>query len=122
LRSKGNTTELDTKTQIGTSSSIFNQSSGQGQANMANSSNKRLQGSERLRDNKEKDGRWIEGTYGSIAKHGSSYGKQADWWQSEPNVGRVAHGVAARVDRLKAIGNGQVPLCAATAWRILNEL
>jgi hypothetical protein len=25
-----------------------------------------------------------------------------------------------RVDRLKAIGNGQVPLCAATAWRILT--
>jgi hypothetical protein len=24
------------------------------------------------------------------------------------------------VDRLKAIGNGQVPLCAATAWRILK--
>jgi hypothetical protein len=30
--------------------------------------------------------------------------------------------MADRVDRLKAIGNGQVPLCAATAWRILNEL
>ena len=44
----------------------------------------------------------------------------ASWWQAEPNVGRVAHGVAARVDRLKAIGNGQVPLCAATAWRLLN--
>jgi hypothetical protein len=28
--------------------------------------------------------------------------------------------LASRVDRLKAIGNGQVPLCAATAWRILN--
>jgi hypothetical protein len=28
--------------------------------------------------------------------------------------------VAARVDRLKAIGNGQVPLCAATAWRLLG--
>jgi hypothetical protein len=28
--------------------------------------------------------------------------------------------VAARVDRLKAIGNGQVPLCAATAWRVLT--
>jgi hypothetical protein len=28
--------------------------------------------------------------------------------------------VAARVDRLKAIGNGQVPLCAATAWRLLT--
>jgi hypothetical protein len=24
------------------------------------------------------------------------------------------------VDRLKAIGNGQVPLCAATAWRMLR--
>jgi hypothetical protein len=29
--------------------------------------------------------------------------------------------VAAGVDRLKAIGNGQVPLCAATAWKLLNE-
>jgi hypothetical protein len=28
--------------------------------------------------------------------------------------------MASRVDRLKAIGNGQVPLCAATAWRILS--
>jgi len=43
------------------------------------------------------------------------------WWQAEPNVGRVADGVAARVDRLKAIGNGQVPLCAATALRILSQ-
>ena len=44
----------------------------------------------------------------------------AGWWLAEPDVGRVANGVAARVDRLKAIGNGQVPLCAATAWRLLN--
>ena len=43
------------------------------------------------------------------------------WWETEPDVGRVADGVAARVDRLKAIGNGQVPLCAATAWRILSK-
>jgi len=43
-----------------------------------------------------------------------------EWWQTEPNVGRVADGVAARVDRLKAIGNGQVPLCAATAFNILS--
>ena len=46
--------------------------------------------------------------------------ERADWWQSEPDVGRVAHGIPARVDRLKAIGNGQVPLCAASAWRLLN--
>ena len=43
-----------------------------------------------------------------------------EFWAIEPDVGRVADGVAARVDRLKAIGNGQVPLCAATAWRILS--
>ena len=29
-------------------------------------------------------------------------------WEPEPNVGRVAHGVANRVDRLKCLGNGQV--------------
>ena len=43
-----------------------------------------------------------------------------EFWAIEPNVGRVANGVAARVDRLKAIGNGQVPIVAATAWRLLN--
>jgi len=48
-----------------------------------------------------------------------TYGSNFRWWVTEPNVGRVADGVAARVDRLKAIGNGQVPLCAATAWRLL---
>ena len=40
-------------------------------------------------------------------------------WGIEPNVGRVANGVAARVDRLKAIGNGQVPRVAATAFKLL---
>ena len=43
------------------------------------------------------------------------------WWLSEPDLGRVAHGVAARVDRLKAIGNGQVPAVAALAWEILTK-
>lgn len=43
-----------------------------------------------------------------------------DGWSIEPDVGRVAHGVAARVDRLKAIGNGQVPAVVRIAWNILN--
>ena len=30
-------------------------------------------------------------------------------------------GLASRVDRVKACGNGQVPEVAATAWRLLNE-
>jgi len=41
-------------------------------------------------------------------------------WAIEPNVGRVAHGVASRVDRLKALGNGQVPLVADVAWGMLG--
>jgi DNA (cytosine-5)-methyltransferase 1 len=40
---------------------------------------------------------------------------------TEPVVGRVAHGLANRVDRLKALGNGQVPSCAAVAFNILSE-
>ena len=42
------------------------------------------------------------------------------WWATEPDLGRVANGVAYRVDRLKALGNGQVPAVAATAWRLLT--
>ena len=30
-------------------------------------------------------------------------------WQAEPDVGRVAHGVPSRVDRLKCLGNAVVP-------------
>jgi len=40
---------------------------------------------------------------------------------SESFVGRVADGVAYRVDRLKAIGNGQVPEVVRAAWDLLNE-
>jgi DNA (cytosine-5)-methyltransferase 1 len=57
--------------------------------------------------------------FGSHTKH-TNIGSSG-WWETEPNVGRVADGVASRVDRLKAIGNGQVPLCAAAAWKILSE-
>jgi len=60
------------------------------------------------------------GSKGICTEFARSYGSFSWWWETEPNVGRVADGVAARVDRLKAIGNGQVPLCAATAWRILS--
>jgi len=42
------------------------------------------------------------------------------WWQFEPPVGRVAHGVAHRVDRLRAIGNGQVSPVVPLAWELLT--
>jgi DNA (cytosine-5)-methyltransferase 1 len=48
--------------------------------------------------------------------------KRSLYWESEPRVGRVAYGVASRVDRrLARIGNGQVPIVAAAAWTILTN-
>ncbi len=41
-------------------------------------------------------------------------------WGIESRLGRVANGVAHRVDRLKAIGNGQVPEVARSAFKILR--
>ena len=41
------------------------------------------------------------------------------WWAVEPNVGRVAHGVPARVDRLAALGDAIVPQACAEAIRRL---
>lgn len=42
------------------------------------------------------------------------------WWDAEPRLGRVAYGVADRVDRLRCIGNGQVPAVACLAWEVLS--
>ena len=50
----------------------------------------------------------------------SSCASGGGWWASEPDVGRVAHGVASRVDRLRAIGNGQVPAVVRLAWELLK--
>jgi DNA (cytosine-5)-methyltransferase 1 len=44
-----------------------------------------------------------------------------DWWKGKSGLERVAHGMANWVDRLKAIGNGQVPIVAATAWQVLSN-
>ena len=41
------------------------------------------------------------------------------WWSTEPDVGRVAHGVPARVDRLRALGNAVVPQVAEWIGRRL---
>jgi DNA (cytosine-5)-methyltransferase 1 len=44
----------------------------------------------------------------------------SSWWFAEPDVGRVAHGVAARVDRLRCLGNGQVPEVVRLARHLLQ--
>jgi DNA (cytosine-5)-methyltransferase 1 len=37
---------------------------------------------------------------------------RSGWWELEPDVGRVAHGIPSRVDRLRALGNALVPQIA----------
>ena len=39
-------------------------------------------------------------------------GIENDWWTVEPNVGRVAHGIPSRVDRLRGLGNAIIPQIA----------
>jgi hypothetical protein len=65
-------------------------------------------------DAKNNGGGVADGSQHETAKRGSG-------WPLEPAICRVVNGVAARVDRLKAIGNGQVPRVAATAFRLLSK-
>jgi hypothetical protein len=49
-------------------------------------------------------------------------GPPEPWWSAEPvGVPRVATGIAKRADRLKCIGNGQVPAVVRLAWHTLHE-
>ena len=44
------------------------------------------------------------------------------WWAVEPDVGRVAHGIPARVDRLRGLGNAVVPQVAEVVGRVIIEM
>ncbi len=74
---------------------------------------------------------WIEATHPDRAlRQGGQLPRRADsehatpwgslWWQAEPGIPRVDDGLAHRMDRLKGIGNGQVPIVAARAAQHLN--
>ncbi|WP_263708031.1 DNA cytosine methyltransferase [Shouchella tritolerans] len=69
---------------------------------VADASIKRLQRGEKARNfSKEKQKAWKQ-----FAGCGYERGAQ---WEPEPDVGRVAHGVPDRVDRIKGLGNAVVP-------------
>ncbi len=55
----------------------------------------------------------------ALRTHG---GEPGDLWSDEPGVGRLAHGVPHRVDRLRALGNAIVPVHAALAFLALADL
>jgi DNA (cytosine-5)-methyltransferase 1 len=78
------------------------------------------------------DGEFV-GQYGSssdVANQGRQRHDQRErqktndfgqWWEVEPNVGRVANGVSDRVDRLKGLGNAIVPQVAELVGALVVE-
>lgn len=57
---------------------------------------------------------------GDDAEMGVREGVCPGVWSSFPGDPRMADGLANRVDRYRATGNGQVPCVAALAWRLLS--
>ena len=85
-----------------------------GSGDVADADQPRLQGwlGAELRQCADKRIAWANGAYAqNDATNGDGIGRNnpAGQWRTEPNVGRVAHGVPARVDRLRALGNAVVP-------------
>jgi DNA (cytosine-5)-methyltransferase 1 len=52
-----------------------------------------------------------------VAREGNSQNGCSPGWSTEPAVGRLAHGVPRRVDRLKGLGNAIVPQIAEILFR-----
>lgn len=46
-------------------------------------------------------------------------GGDGGWWATERGLGRLAYGVAGRLVRLRALGNGQIPGVVRRAWELL---
>lgn len=46
---------------------------------------------------------------------------QQNYWAVEPNMGRVAHGIPDRVDRIKGLGNAIVPQIAFLIMKTIKE-
>jgi DNA (cytosine-5)-methyltransferase 1 len=46
---------------------------------------------------------------------------RSSWWAVEPDVGRVAHGIPARVDRLRGLGNAVVPQVAEFVGKMVLQ-
>jgi DNA (cytosine-5)-methyltransferase 1 len=50
-----------------------------------------------------------------------SHAEGGGWWATEPDMGRVADGVPARVDRLRGLGNAVVPQVAEYIGRQMMQ-
>jgi DNA (cytosine-5)-methyltransferase 1 len=63
----------------------------------------------------------VYGQATELGKQGWDSRSISSWWETEPDVGRVADGVPARVDRLRGLGNAVVPQVAEVIGRLVVE-
>ena len=75
--------------------------------------------SERQQERDAASGVGNSGQYTGRIDKGWREGKT--WWRREPDVGRVAHGVPSRVDRLRCLGNAVVPQVAYEIGRRIMQ-
>ena len=87
---------------------------GRSGADVADADDTRPQGCEQRQASREGAGSSHPAT-----QRGEDDGRQG--WLPEPDVGRVAHGVPRRVDRLKALGNAVVPQVVTQIGKAIIE-
>ena len=96
--------------------------SGQVGEDVSNAIGKGLEGHARHGKDGSKSRRNEAKKDGSVGAGGvclRAYGKQ---WEAEPSVGRVAHGISRRVDRLKGLGNAVVTQVVELIGRRIMEI
>lgn len=89
--------------------------------------NGRISGDEEMADSicpRQQGQRWVRNTISEEKNrkretNGTRLFGGTDNWIIEPDVGRVANGIKFRSHRVKALGNGVVPLQVKTAFEIL---
>ena len=101
--SEGNATELDKEQTKWASRTVYAESSSERQSDVADTDSIRQE----WRTKEQVSG--VSDREGKPLRSGAPIGNV---WATEPSVGRVAHGVPRRVDRLKGLGNAIVPQIA----------
>lgn len=72
-------------------------------------------------DPQSQGGLRLPDSQGSQVSHAPRSSESPGWWTLEPRICRVVNGMADRKHRITALGNGQVPLCFASAFTILAQ-
>ena len=69
-----------------------------------------------------REGAGWQSELGHAGRGGSAHGQSGEnQWTVEPSVGRVAHGVSKRVDRIRGLGNAIVPQIAKQIGLAIKE-